>query len=229
MKMTPLILAGFLACGIGLRISSAEDVDLQSLIQETQRMQQEPNRLRLIWWMPTEFWKESFKKNPNMTEEQKRQFYAAVDDYFVLAIVDAAITPLGTVNPQSREEIMSRLSLTIDGRKVMRPLPDAEVSAETRTLFAAARPIIANNLGQIGQGMQFVWFKGLDAEGNRLADPNKKGAITVALGSESYKFRLPLGSLLPAKYDPQSGEKFPGNYEFSPFTGKKLVLKPLSP
>ena len=36
---------------------------------------------------------------------------------------------------------------------------------------------------------------------------------------------IPLGSLLPPKYDSETGEKFPGNYNYNPFTGIRLNLR----
>ena len=37
------------------------------------------------------------------------------------------------------------------------------------------------------------------------------------------RYRLPLGSLFPPAVDPKTGESFPGNYHFNPFTGDKLT------
>ena len=33
-------------------------------------------------------------------------------------------------------------------------------------------------------------------------------------------------SLLPPKFDQDTGEKFPGNYLFNPYTGRKLATQP---
>ena len=42
-----------------------------------------------------------------------------------------------------------------------------------------------------------------------------------------FRYHLPLGSILPAVVDAHSGESFPGNYHFNPFTGDKLVPAPV--
>ena len=47
----------------------------------------------------------------------------------------------------------------------------------------------------------------------------------MTLGDATYRWRLPLGSLLPPRYDAKTGEKFSGNYLYSPFTGKELTTK----
>lgn len=83
--------------------------------------------------------------------------------------------------------------------------------------------MLAQITGQIGQNMHVLVFKGTDAEGKRLLDPMQPGNFRVMLGEEVFAYRLPLGSMLPPLFDADSGERFPGNYVYSPFTGKKLV------
>jgi hypothetical protein len=40
-----------------------------------------------------------------------------------------------------------------------------------------------------------------------------------------FTWRLPLPRLLPAKVDPRTGQEFPGDYLFNPYTGESLVVK----
>ena len=204
----------------------AGDVDLQKFIQETQKLDQGANSFRLVWWIPTEYWKESFRNSPNMTDEQKEAFYKAVDDYIVFSVIDAKTTNFGSIIPSSRDEIISKLSLSIGQEKPMKSLPDTEVSSDAKNIFAMMKPVLANMLGQFGQGMEFICFKGFDSKGERFLNPIGNISFSAKLGDAMFKWRLPLGSLLPPKYDPQTGEEFPGNYIYNPFTGSKLLQKP---
>jgi hypothetical protein len=61
--------------------------------------------------------------------------------------------------------------------------------------------------------------------GKRLADPNKPGALQFSVYDQDFKWRLPLASLLPRKFDPKSNEDFPGNFDYNPFTGDKLKTR----
>ena len=81
----------------------AAEVDLAQFIQETQKIAPGANSFRLLWWIPTEYWEESFRATPNMTEAQKHDFYAAVNDYIVFAVIDATTTTLGSVIPSSKK------------------------------------------------------------------------------------------------------------------------------
>jgi hypothetical protein len=204
----------------------AGGVDMQKFVQETQKLDRGPNSFRFVWWIPTEYWKEIFRNNPNLTEDQKKTLIRAVEDYIVFSVIDGKTTQLGSVVPASRDEIVSKFSLAIGQGKQMKPLPDAEVSSDTKNLFAMMKPVIANMLGQFGQGMEFICFQGVDSKGKRLLDPVGNVSFSATLGASTFKWRLPLGSLLPPKYDSLTGEMFPGNYIYNPFTGSKLISTP---
>lgn len=199
-----------------------QGIDLQKLIQDTQRMSQDQHAFRLVWWIPTEYWQESFRKMPNVTEDKKQEFYNMVDDYIVVCVVDAKLSTFGSVIPTPRDQIISNLSLSIDQGEQMKPLEETQLSSDAKLLFAMMKPLVANALGQFGKGMEFFCFKGVDSAGKKLIDPRGEGSLSMNLADSVFKWRLPLGSLLPLKYDPQTGEEFPGNYIYNPFTGNKL-------
>jgi len=58
---------------------------------------------------------------------------------------------------------------------------------------------------------------------SQAADPGATGVLRVAVDEREFTFHLPLASLLPKKFDPKSGDEFPGNYSFNPFSGEPLV------
>jgi hypothetical protein len=199
-----------------------QGIDLQKLVQETQRISQGQHALRLVWWIPTEYWQESFRNMPNVSEDKKQEFYKMVDDYIVVCVVDAKLSTFGSVIPTPRDQIISNLSLSVDQGEQMKPLEEKQLSGDAKILFAMMKPLMVNALGQFGQGMEFFCFKGVDPDGKKLIDPKGEGSLSMNLADSVFKWRLPLGSLLPLKYDPQTEEEFPGNYSYNPFTGNKL-------
>jgi hypothetical protein len=199
-------------------------IDLASFAQELQRTEAEAGQFKMVWWIPTEYWQESFRQAP-MTQAQKDAFVKAVDDYIIVAIVDANITPLAGLDARSLNDIRANLSIKVGDSQISMPLADEAIANETRSLMAVMKPAFANMLGQFGKGMELVCFKGKDEQGRRLLDPRGNGMLNVTYKNKRYSWRLPLGSLLPPKYDAQTGEKYPGNYVFSPFTGAKLTDK----
>ena len=203
----------------------AEDIDLAKFAQETQKIVHEKSGLLMIWWVPTEYWQESLKKT-DMSQTQKEAFVKALDDYIIFFVVDSKISPLGAMTPKSKEEIVTNFFLYAGQHKNAKAMSDDDISPEAKNILAMMRPAFGQMLGQFGQGTQFLCYKGKDAQGNKLLDPKKEGKILVKYGSKSFQWRLPLGGLLPPKYDPKTDEKFPGNYSFNPFTGTALVDTP---
>jgi hypothetical protein len=81
-------------------------------------------------------------------------------------------------------------------------------------------------MGAMGQHLEILVFPSVDKAGHPIADPKSDGSLTVHLGNIALHYRLPLGSILPPSVDPKTGESFPGNYHFNPYTGDKLVERP---
>jgi hypothetical protein len=80
---------------------------------------------------------------------------------------------------------------------------------------------MASMVGQLGENLEFVVFPATAA--GKAVDAAKPGSFTVKLYDQSTTWRLPLGSLLPKRSDRKTGEQFPGNYNFNPYTGDKLA------
>jgi hypothetical protein len=225
MKRTVFLFAAMMAMLVGFPVYG-QKIDQGKFTQELQRTKNDKDSFQMVWWIPTEFWQASFENVPSMTEEQKDKFYETVNPYIVICVADVKTTMFGNFLPCPKEEILSHLSVKVNGGKALKPLQESEISGDAKNLFAMMKPVLANGLGQFGKGMEFVCFDGLDADGNRLLDPKGDGKLTVKLNDSVYKWRLPLGSLLPPKYDSQTGDEFPGNFLYSPFTGAKLTECP---
>lgn len=84
------------------------------------------------------------------------------------------------------------------------------------------KPLFANMLGPMGQNMVFFLFPSNNKEGQKIADSKKEGSFSVEMGEREFRWRLPLGSLLPPKICPTCGEKLSGAYKFCPWDGTKL-------
>src|SRR5688572_27960971 len=80
-------------------------------------------------------------------------------------------------------------------------------------------------IGKMGMSVHFIVFPSQDAKGRKLADATQEGSLTVKLGADVLKWRLPLGALLPVKACPVDGEKLNGACKFCSWHGDKLVLK----
>lgn len=221
MKKTLLTLIA--VAGI-ISATHAQEIDSIKLTQETQQLRQNKSQMDLVWWIPNEFWEASFKANPVITPEQQKEFIEVVDNYTIFCVLEGTIGTFGGITGTPKDELQSKMSLVVSGT-ILIPLDSSELSPDAQNFLQMMKPMFAGMLGQMGQSMEFVVFKGKGEDGLKYLNPKSDGSFTLNLGKKEFKWRLPLASLLPPKFDTDTKEEFPGNYIYNPFTGKKLSTK----
>lgn len=221
--MTRTLLALLCAALIPLWPAGASaQTDMNALVNDTQRMHQDGPRLTLVWWIPNEYWEASATSSPRSSPQQLTQLLALVDRYVIVAVVDGELGALGSVRTRPLESIVSAIQLIAPGGNRFPPLGEDQLSPDLRTFFQVMKPMLANMLGQVGKGLEFIAFDGRRPGGGRLLDPRREESFTIVFDGRRHDWRLPLGSLLPPALDPATGERFPGNYRFNPYTGDRL-------
>ncbi len=212
----------FLAAGREFCFAEGEQVDVNALIQETQKRSDKPGEMTFVWWIPEEYWRASFAQNPNMTAAQIEEFVKVFRPYTLVAAVDGNMGSYGTVTYKTETEIRSKISIIDSQGNSYPPLSEEAVSVEAKSFLAAKKPMLANALGPLGQNMYFFIFPAQNKDGQDIAAVKKEGAFSVKLGEGEFKWKLPLNSLLPAKTCPTCKEKISGAYKFCPWDGTKL-------
>ncbi|MET0280228.1 MAG: hypothetical protein ABW278_03760 [Steroidobacteraceae bacterium] len=200
---------------------SARAADLQQLVMETQRVTTADGIVQLVWWLPHQFWEESMKSNAAIPAAARDQILTTFGDYTMLAMMRATAGLTGITDGVSKDELLKNLSVDVDGKK-LEPLPPDQLSPVAQLLLAQLKPAMASMVGQLGENLEFVVFPA-KVDGKPLLDAAKAGNFTVKLYDQTATWRLPLGSLLPKRSDRKTGEQFPGNYNFNPYTGDKLA------
>ena len=163
------------------------------------------------------------KGNPALTAEGRAQVLAPLADYALFGVMRAKVGPAGLTDVQPKAELLKNLKLEVNG-KAVQPLAPEAISPGAQMLLSTLKPAMAAMGGAAMQGMEFVVFPA-KADGQPLIEALQPGTVQVAFYDQTYRFRTPLGSLLPVKVDAKTGEEFPGNYSFNPFTGEKLNAK----
>jgi hypothetical protein len=143
----------------------------------------------------------------------------------VVAIVDGRIGAFGGVTYRSEEAVRTSVTIKDATGLSYAPLSESAVDADIRNLFQMLKPVITNMLGPMGQNIHFILFNSKRKDGQLVADPQSEGTFYIVVAEKEFLYRLPLGSVLPAKYDPGTRERFPGNYNYNPFTGSKLTAE----
>ncbi len=208
---------------MGTLLAQDLKVDINALTQETQRMARKSDELSLAWWIPEEFWRASFSESPEITAAQAEEFLKVLRPYFVLVIVDGTIGTMGGVTYKSEASVRENTQLVDSAGARYRPLGEDQIGPDTRNLLQMLKPVLSNMLGPLGQNMHFLLFNAKNNKGTMIAEARKEGSFTVRSGSNEYKWRLPLGSLIPQKTCPVDGEKMNGAWIYCPWHGVKLV------
>lgn len=207
-----------------MSLSFAQDrtVDINALIQETQKMSRSADEMTLIWWIPEEFWRVNFEQNPNITADQAEKFIKVLRPYVIIVAVDGKIGSLGGLTYKPQATIQNSIRIVTNEGTHYDPLADENIDADTKNFLSIMKPVFVNMLGPMGQNVHFFLFPSLSKKGKKIADANSEGILWVKLDNRDFKWRLPLGSLIPPKACPIDGEKMSGAWKFCPWHGVEL-------
>ena len=197
-------------------------INLNVLTQETQKMSEKADEMTLIWWIPEEFWRVSFEQDPSITKEQTEEFLKVLRPYTVVVVVDGEMGSFGGITYEPEQTIRSSIRIVDDEGAKYHPLGESSIDADCENFLAMMKPVFVNMLGPMGENMHFFLFPAENKKGKMIADADGEGTFAVELGQRNFKWRLPLGSLLPSKTCPVCQEKLNGAYKFCPWDGNKL-------
>ena len=201
-------------------------IDTDALVNETQKFHPAQDRLTVVWWIPNEFWEVTFAQDASVPKAEAEAFMKNVRPYLIFGVVDGRFGPSGDATFKSEAEIRGVLQIVDAQGAAHRPIAHEKVDAEVRNLLALMKPVLSNIMGKTGENLHFFIFHPADAAGRKIADANKEGTLTVKLGADAFKWRLPLASLLPTKVCPVDGEQMSGGWKFCPWHGERLAPRP---
>jgi len=220
-KIMALALAVLFICMSG-RASFGQQVDMNELVQETQKRSDTPGEMTFVWWIPQEYWQASFAQNPSVTPQQSENVLNVFRPYIVVAVVDGKMGTLGSVAYKTEAEIRSVIQLKDKSGTLYQPLGDDLVNVDTKSFLGAMKPVMASVLGPMGANMYFFLFPAKDKNGTPISEAKKEGYFSVLLGEREFRWNLPLGSLLGPKTCPVCKQKLSGAYKYCPWDGTKL-------
>ncbi len=207
---------------VAARTANAENIDLQALTQETQKMSQKNGDMTMAWWIPEEFWAASLAQNPQMTTSQIEEFLKVIRPYTIVVVVDGTMGAFGGITYKSEDFIRANTRLLDSQGKSYVPKNEAEVDVNTKNMLQMLKPVFVNMLGAMGQNMHFLLFSGKADNGKQIANAKDKGQFRIKLGEKEFKWRLPLDAILAAQNCSNCKQECKGSWSFCPWCGKKL-------
>jgi hypothetical protein len=204
--------------------SFAGDValDVQSIMHDTQQIKYESHRMVIAWWIPEEYWRASLAVNGSLTQAQIAHFLKLVKPYTLVILIKSKYDTSGNFTFEDEDAMRTSVSLIDANRVHYAPIDTAEVSAEVEKVISVMKPILAKALGPMGKNLGFFVFPAKGKDGNVIADAHQEGVFSVATGDDQFRWRLPLGSVLPPKTCPKCTEVLSGAYKFCPYDGTPL-------
>jgi len=205
-----------------MSLSFAQDIDINALIQESQKLSDSPDKMTLIWWTPEEFWQASLEQNPNSSPAEVEEMLNVLRPYLMIVAADGDIGPFAGITYKSRDIMQNSIQLVDREGTLYRPLSDEAIDPNTRNFLSMIGPTVANMLGEMGENMHFFLFPSKDEQGNNIAVAKEEGTFSIKLDEREFIWKLPLGSVLPPKVCPVDGEELNGAWKFCPWHGAEL-------
>lgn len=203
-------------------VTAAQSTD--ALLKDLHQQKQTDSHLHSALWLPPEFFTATMAADGQSVAAAKK-FQQMLDGYVLFLVADADIGAMGVPAPRGRAELISHTRLVIDGGTPLSSLPDADLRGDLKVLVSTLKPLFKGMLGSWGEALEPIVFK-LPAKGGLGGSmAMRDGRIALVLGEGTFDWRTPLGSLMPPKFDPETNEQFPGNYLYSPFSGRKLTTR----
>ncbi len=196
--------------------------DINSIVKETQKMTQSAEELTLVWWLPEEFWEASFSQNETITDAQIESFMSVLRPYTIVAVVDGKLGAFGGVTYSSSLDISSSIRIIDKDRNHYMPLAENKIDPDVINFMAMMKPVLKNMLGPMGENIHFFIFPGKTLLNEDIAQAKKEGFFTVKHAGKEFKWRLPLGSVLPPKRCSVDGEMLNGAWRYCPWHGVEL-------
>ncbi|MGS1079985.1 hypothetical protein [Pseudoxanthomonas beigongshangi] len=199
-----------------------QQVQLDALTRDTQKHSLGNGRMEVVWWIPPEYWQISVAQQKDATPEVLSGLSQTFNDYNIVAVVQATVADDMEYRFTPEADVRDSTVLIDPQGRTHAVLAEDKIPTRLAATLAFLKPVLANGIGPMGRSMYFLVFPGNDAQGRRLIDPLGDGVARVQTTNKRHDFRLPLGSLLPDKGDTTTGESFPGDFLYNPYTGRQL-------
>ncbi|MFK8045289.1 MAG: hypothetical protein AB8B72_07330 [Crocinitomicaceae bacterium] len=197
-------------------------VDLDQFLAETQISSGGTEEVKIIWWIPVEFWSVALADDKSLTETQKEDMLNSLSEIFLVGVVHGSMDAGINMEYESYKAIKKSLVVTGQNGEKYKPLNDGDISVEVEVLLAAFKPVLKSLIGNMGENFHFYVFSD-NVDGKRIADPLAGGKVDFKLFSEHHEVKTPLGSLLPKKICPVDDEPMNGGWKYCPHHGEALV------
>ena len=195
-----------------------------TLDREAVQRHQDDKHMAMAMWFAPQFFEMSAagKSNPAAV----RMMTAKLEGYAIFGILDVQLdSGMGGVVPGDRARMRASAVLKFGDHAPLTPVREEDQPDEVRAMLRLMKPLISGMLGQVGDAMEFVVFNDADEQGKSQMNVHAHTSAALDFDNDSFSWNLPAISSLPSRVDPTTGDTFPGDFDYSPFTGRKLETR----
>lgn len=206
------------------------EVSIQDITSDTQAAADgtPDNEMDFVWWVPFEYWKSVSSRDPGLSGTFKEEILQALENYTVIAVVQADISPMGAFDFYPRGVVQENLSVSYRSPEsdIIKLAQSENISQDMELLMSHMSPILRAAMGNMGSNIHFFIYDDIDKNNERIVDPYKKGKLSIHLKNRAgepltVNFKTPLNSLFIPRICP-NGEKAHVSWNYCPWSGKKL-------
>ncbi len=208
-------------CAIG-GYSQDFKVNINKLTEETQQLSETPDKMRLVWWIPTDFWEAVFTQDPSIPKQDADAMLSQFEKYTMIATIDGDIDADGNIQYVDESALFESLRVVNNEQLEFTPLTEDQIDLDTKRLITVMKPVLANMLGKLGENMHFFLFQRSDDPLHKIVNPKDKEVFAVKINEEQFEWQLPLGSLLKPKRCPKDQKLHDGSWNYCPYHGTRL-------
>jgi len=225
-----IILSIFISTCYAVDRKEFSSINLKDILKDTQAQPDNAGdkHLSLVWWVPYEYWASVFSRDPNISEDIKKEILGTLEDYTIIAIVQSDISAFGAFSFYPKDFISKNLKVTYTNanKKISKITPSLTYSDDLKLILSEVTPVLKAAMGNMGANFNFYIFNDIGDKGKRILDPYKNGRLEVSLKKQSgedihVSFQTPLNSLFHSRICP-NGMPAHISWKYCPWSGKKL-------
>ena len=118
-------------------------VDIQALTSETQQSTSSTDKIQLVWWITTDYWKAVFESDPTTSNEATEDLLKTIDKYILLAVVDGEIGLFGSIDYRNRVDIAEGLRIKGNYNQLFAPLNDEAIDGDLKLMLEISMKTIS--------------------------------------------------------------------------------------
>jgi hypothetical protein len=194
-----------------------------AISEETRRSHQEGGHLISVWWLPVEYW-EAAARELRKSDEEIDRVRELLETYCILGLVDAQVSPKGTLQFAELESVNKSLALVVGTQRVG---PAPRLDPALKRYLPELSYFMSAGLGAMSGGLRLVLFPNVDDKGQPQMNGASDGEIHAIYTPEGggvvkLLWHAPLTAVVGPKRCPEGGEELEASWRHCPWHGVRV-------